>query len=111
MKEGLGYTLQNYDPCFNFNADRFCCSDRNVQLYRNLALSQAPAQQQLQMMAKSVNYTAPRNVGSNDSRFNLQLAGLAQNSNYTFPAIDSWNVPCSRMPCGIYANKLPCKRV
>jgi hypothetical protein len=113
VKEGLGYSLRNYDPCLNFNADRFSCSDRNVQLYRNIAMSRAPEQAQLQQMASSVNYTAPRNYNPQDSYAPLPLrtAGLRLDTPYNFPSLEQSYVISSRSPCSIFFNRFPCKRV
>lgn len=111
MKEGLGYSLRNYDPCFNFNADMFCCSPQNAQLYRNIALSRAPAQAMIEKTATS--YNTPRNYNAADSAVPLWMyqTGLKQPTPYSFPATDSWYVPCSKMPCGIYGNRFPCQRM
>lgn len=108
MKEGLGYSLRNYDPCFNFNNDNFCCSAGNARLYQDIALRRARA---TQSMFKNT-YNAPRNYSAADDAVPLELrqTGLVLPTPYTFPSSDSWYVPCSRMPCGIYANRFPCMR-
>jgi hypothetical protein len=108
VREGLGYSLRSYDPCFNFNNDNFCCSEGNQRLYNNIALRRARATQAMHHNT----YQAPRNYSVADSAVPLWLreTGLKLDTPYTFPSTDSWYVPCSRMPCGIYANKFPCQR-
>lgn len=110
MKEGLGYSLKNYDPCFNFNNDNFCCSQGNAQLYTNLMLRRARGQASMNNNLQS-SYSAQRNQNPvNFSTLEMQRTGMVQPSPYNFPPLTGWYVPCSRMPCGIYGNKLPCGR-
>lgn len=107
----VGYSLRNYDPCFNFNNDNFCCSQGNRQLYTNLALNEARARATVERTGHS--YNVPRNANPADLAvpLNLRQLGLVQDAPYTFTALGAWPVPCSRMPCGIYStNKFPCQR-
>lgn len=39
-REGLGYELRSYDPCFNYNQDNFGCTKRSYDLMRNVLLSE-----------------------------------------------------------------------
>ena len=61
IREGLGYSLAYYDPCFNYNADRFCCSKRGQHFRDNILLSDCP-------LYKSSDYNRPRNYDPNDTR-------------------------------------------
>lgn len=100
MKEHIGYTGKNAS-CFNFNADRYCCSNQNAQLYNNLFAREAVARS-----------TLPRNTGTwNPPTYGGLGVGLVQPQSYNMPSVNqnAWLVPCSKMPCGIYANRFPCK--
>ena len=108
----VGYSLRNYDPCFNFNQDNFCCSQGNRQLYTNLALSEARAKATVSQ-PRTHSYNTPRNFSQHDSSvpLNLRTSGLVLDSPYTFPAIGGQPVICSRNPCKVdISNTAPCVR-
>lgn len=109
-REYIGYTGKNAS-CFNFNADRFCCTDRNQQLYNNILTREARARQTVGGATRAT-HSLPRNYNPHDLQVPLSLykTGMVQPTEYTLSASDSWYVPCSRMPCGIYKNKFPCSR-
>ena len=103
MREHLGYTLKNYDPCFNYNSDRFCCSDRGRNFRANVMLSNCPG-------TPTTDYSAPRNYDPQDKRpLWLQQTGLVDPDPYTFTAQDQWNIWCSRMPCSVDQKGVPCQ--
>ena len=104
IREGLGYTLRNYDPCFNYNADRFCCSDRGAKFRQNILMSNIPAVQ-------SDDYSRPRNNDPDDKRpLWLKQTGLVDPDPYTFTAQDQWWVWCNRMPCSVDQKGVPCQQ-
>ncbi len=92
IREGLGYTLKSYDPCFDYNADRFCCSDRGAQFRENVV-------KQSHENTKQYNYSVPRTP---DQRpLSVQQSGIFDPVPYTFTAQDHWHVWCGRMPCTV----------
>ena len=104
IREGLGYNLKYYDPCFNYNSDRFCCSDRGARFRQNILLSDCPT-------TPSGDYTAPRNYNPNDKRpLWLQQTGLVDPDPYTFTPQDRWYVWCNRMPCSVDQKGVPCQK-
>jgi len=103
QREGLGYSLRNYDPCFNFNSDRFCCSKYGAEFRQNILASQGP-------LTKSHDYNAPRNYDPNDQRpLWLQQTGIVDPDPYTFTPQDRWNMWCSRLPCTVNPMGVPCR--
>jgi hypothetical protein len=103
IREGLGYSLRYYDPCFNYNADRFCCSNRGDHFRKNILLSNCAH-------TKTDSYTAPRNNDPNDTRpLFIKQTGLVDPDPYTFTPQDNWNVWCSRMPCSVDQKGVPCQ--
>lgn len=104
IREGLGYTLRDYNPCVDFNADRFCCSKYGAQFRENVLLSDCA-------LTKSNSYSEPRNYDPKDDRpLWLQQTGLVDPDPYTFTPQDRWNVWCSRMPCSVDQKGVPCQR-
>lgn len=101
IREGLGYSLKNYDPCFDFNADMFCCSERGRAFRQNLH----------DMTDKGYEYNNYEQVGKfnpNDYAIPLNMQGIVTPSNYSMPPAGKSEIPCSRMPCTIAYNRLPC---
>jgi len=92
---------------FDFNADRFCCSARGAQFRKNLLAREAAAWGQFAQQPLVNPITQPL---TNYSDQNVMI-GIAQPEPYVMTAIGRWDVPCGRMPGGIYANVLPCRRV
>ena len=104
VREGLGYDLRYYNPCFSYNADRFCCSKRGEQFRQNILLSDCP-------LHSSTDYSRPRNNDPNDKRpLWVSEAGLVDPEPYTFTPQDRWYVWCSRMPCSVDQKGLPCQK-
>jgi len=102
--EGLGYDLRYYDPCFNYNSDRFCCNKRGYHHRQNVLLGESP-------LTPSNDYTRPRNYDPNDQRpLWLKLTGLVDPDPYSFTPQDRWNIWCSRMPCSVDQKGLPCQK-
>jgi hypothetical protein len=102
IQEGLGYSLRNYNPCFNYNADRFCCSDRGYKFRNNVLLSDCP-------MTKMSNLPQYNNPNDNRPLF-VRLTGIVDPDPYTFTPQDKWNIWCSRMPCSINQKGVPCQQ-
>jgi hypothetical protein len=104
IREGLGYSLKNYDPCFDFNADLFCCSNQGRAFRKNVY---------------DLPPFTPSNAGSVgkvDTNYlyapmNLKQSGLVLPSSYSLPPQGYMDVPCSRMPCKIQFNTVPCTNV
>jgi hypothetical protein len=105
-REGLGYSLRNYDPCFNFNADRFCCSDRGALFRQNVLMSQAP------LTPSTTVSNPPSYSNQNDASIPLwlQVTGVVQPDPYTFTPEDRWNIWCSRLPCTVNKTGIPCQK-
>lgn len=104
IREGLGYTLKNYNACVNYNADRFCCSKRGEQFRKNILLSNCA-------LTPTDDYSAPRNYNPNDQRpLWLKQTGLVDPDPYTFTPQDRWNIWCSRMPCSVDQKGVPCQK-
>ncbi len=105
IREGLGYTLRNYNPCTNFNQDRFCCSDRGYHFRDNILLSECP-------LTRTDDYSAPRNYDPNDTRpLWLKQTGLVDPDPYTFTPQDRWHIWCGRMPCSVDQKGVPCQKI
>lgn len=103
VREGLGYTLKDYNPCFNYNSDRFCCTKRGARFRDNILRSRAP-------LLHSNSYAAPRNYDPNDNRpLWLRQTGLVDPKSYTFTAQAEWDVWCNRMPCSVDQKGVPCQ--
>lgn len=103
VREGLGYTLRNYNPCFNYNADRFCCSERGAQFRRNIIASEGS-------LTPSTSYTAARNFDPNDNRpLNIKQAGIVDPNPYTFTPQDRSYIWCNRLPCSVDPRGVPCQ--
>jgi len=103
IREHLGYTLKNYDPCFNFNADRFCCSKRGAHFRENILQSECP-------LTKSNSYSEAAYYDKNDSRpLWLRDTGLVDPNPYTFTPQERAHTWCGRMPCSFETNKVPCQ--
>lgn len=103
IREGLGYTLKDYDPCFDFNSDRFCCSNRGARFRENILLSECA-------LSKHSTYNAPRNYDPNDTRpLWLKQTGIVDPKSYSFTPVDRWHVWCSRMPCSVDQKGVPCQ--
>lgn len=102
--EGLGYTMRNYDPCFNYNADRFCCSKRGYHHRENVLLSNC-------QLTKSNDYSRPRNfMYGDDARPQwIKTLGVAEPQGYVFTPQDTWNIWCGRMPCSVDQKGVPCQ--
>jgi len=106
IQEGLGYTLRDYDPCFNFNQDLFCCSKPGAELRQNL---------------NSCNNAVPRVHGNHNvlrnhmPEYDASMAGSAasqlfQPSSYVFTPQADWNISCGRMnTCNINATGPQCQ--
>ncbi len=104
MREGLGYNLTYYDPCFDYNLDRFCCSKRGYHHRQNVLLSECP-------LTPSNDYTRPRNYDPEDKRpLWLKETGLVDPDPYTFSPQDRWHIWCSRMPCSLDQKGVPCQK-
>lgn len=103
IREGLGYSLRYYDPCFSYNADRFCCSNRGAHFRENVLLSDCA-------LTKSNDYNRPRNYDPNDTRpLWVKETGLVDPDPYTFTPQDRWYVWCNRMPCSVDQKGVPCQ--
>ncbi|KKM26280.1 hypothetical protein LCGC14_1586330 [marine sediment metagenome] len=104
IREGLGYTLRSYDPCFSYNQDRFCCSNRGYHFRENVLQSECP-------LTPTDDYSAPRNYDPNDKRpLWLQMTGLVDPDPYTFTPQDRWHIWCGRMPCSVDQKGVPCQK-
>ena len=104
VREHLGYNLKDYNPCFNFNSDNFCCSKRGYHHRQNVLLSECP-------LTKTDDYTRPRNYDPEDKRpLWLKATGLVDPDPYTFTPQDRWNIWCSRMPCSLDQKGVPCQK-
>ena len=104
IREGLGYSLRYYDPCFNYNADRFCCNERGNHFRQNILLSDC-------RLTASDSYSAPRNYDPNDTRsLNIKQTGLVDPDPYTFTPQDRDYIWCSRMPCTLNQKGVPCQK-
>jgi hypothetical protein len=104
IREGLGYSLRNYDPCFSYNADRFCCSNRGYNFRDNVLMSDCP-------LLQSNDYSRPRNYDPSDSRpLWLKQTGLVDPQSYEFTPQQRWYVWCSRMPCSLDQKGAPCQQ-
>lgn len=99
--EGLGYTLRNYDPCFNYNQDRFCCSKRGDNFRQNILLSEAPLAQ---------NYTQPSYYTPSNIPLWLAKTGIVNPKSYELTPQDRWYVWCNRMPCSLDQHGVPCQK-
>lgn len=101
IREHLSF--QNYDKNFNFNADRFCCSERGFK-HRQAVYSQyAP-------IVVSNDYSVNRNYTDKDLATPLwmkQVFGDSGNT-YTFNTQKHSYVECGRMPSGFTFNEAPC---
>lgn len=103
VRENLGYTLKDYDPCFNYNADRFCCSKRGQHFRKNILLSDCPTM-------KSDSYSQPRNYDPNDDRpLWLKVTGLVDPDTYSFTPQERNYTWCSRIPCAVDQKHVPCQ--
>ena len=103
-RENLGYKLTYYDPCFNYNQDRFCCSNRGHNFRDNILLSQCP-------LTRTNDYSRPRNYDPEDNRpLWIKQTGLVDPDPYTFTPQDRWNIWCDRMPCSINQKGVPCQK-
>jgi hypothetical protein len=103
FREGLGYDLRSYDPCFNYNADRFCCSERGARFRENVRLGETP-------LYHSTDYTRPRNYDPDDTRsLEDKQVGMVYDRPYEFTPQARWNIWCSRMPCGVDQHGVPCQ--
>lgn len=101
IREGLGYSLKNYEPCFDFNQDMFCCSERGRAFRHNVE----------QVMNKNYEYNNYEQVGKfnpKDYAVPLNYQGIVTPTPYSLPPAGKLDVPCSRMPCGIHFNHVPC---
>ena len=109
IREGLGYTLKNYDPCFDYNADLFCCSENGRQFRQNLALREG-----LPSMDANTptDHHTLRNYNPLDDAAPLHLrqSGMILPSSYTLTSMGVSMVPCGRMPCTIRYNQVPCAK-
>ena len=104
IRENLGYTLANYDPCFNFNSDRFCCSKPGQQFRDNILLSECP-------LTKSKSYSEASYYDKNDTRpLWLTQTGIVDPKPYTFTPQERAHIWCSRMPCSFKYNTVPCQK-
>jgi len=104
VKEGLGYTLKNYDPCFNYNSDRFCCSKQGAQFRQNIIASQCPG------MKHPTDYTTPSNYDQNDIRpLWLQQTGIMDPKPYEMTPQSNWFIWCGKMPCSLDQKGVPCQ--
>lgn len=104
VREGLGYTLKYYDPCFNYNADRFCCSKRGQHFRENVLLSECP-------LTESDDVNKISYYDKNDRRpLWLKETGIVDPDPYTLTPQDRWHVWCSRMPCSVDQKGVPCQK-
>lgn len=104
IREGLGYTLKDMDVCFNYNSDRFCCSNRGAHFRENVLLSECP-------LTQTTDYSRPRNYDPSDTRpLWLKQTGLVDPRSYEFTPQDRWHIWCDRMPCGLDQKGVPCQK-
>lgn len=83
---------QKFDPCFNFNSDRFCCSERGDKLRRQVRAGEMPYSES--------NYMAPRNNDPNDMRsLETKQVGLIDPTPYNFAPVKTWHTWCGKLPC------------
>lgn len=102
IREGLGYSLRYYDPCFNYNADRFCCSNRGAHFRENILLSDCP-------LNKNVNL--PRGYQTVDKRtLTVKQSGIYDPVPYTATPQARQYTWCDRIPCGLEQHGIPCQR-
>src|SRR5690242_7862138 len=106
IREGLGYTLRYYDPCFNYNADRFCCSDRGYHFRENVLLRDTQLNPSINNY-QDINYNDP-----NDKRpLWLVTTGIVDPKSYSLAPVARDYTWCDRMPCSMSQNgKPPCQR-
>ena len=103
IREGLGYTLKNYDPCFDYNADLFCCSNRGRAFRANVAAREGKPHVES-------NANLPRNYNPLDDSvsLNMRTSGMVLPTPYNLTSMGMSSVPCGRMPCTINFNQVPC---
>ena len=105
LREGLGYSLRSYDPCFSYNADRFCCSDRGYKFRQNVLLSDTALVRDNSY--GNINYNDP-----NDNRpLWLVTTGVVDPQSYTLAPVERDYTWCSRIPCGLdQKGRPPCQK-
>ncbi len=113
IREGLGYELRSYDPCFNFNADNFSCSQRGFNMFRNVLISENSCGKRTPSLPYEVQF-ANRNY--EEIPLEERVVGLTLPNSFNFPPQGDWHVFGSRMPVlpdgrGIYGNVIPCTSV
>lgn len=82
----IGYRLEFYNPCVDFNRDRYCGTAQHQAMMRNVEARQcSPGKIQ-------TTYNAPRNAGD------------VYSAPYTFSAIGKMVAPCQWFPMK------PCKK-
>lgn len=105
IRENLGYTQKNYDPCFNYNRDNFACTDRSFKLMQNVLASQGTP-------IPSQSYESQfSNRDYEEYSIQERKVGLALPQSYTFnPQGNGWKVYNGRMPCTTEPNLLACQK-
>lgn len=103
IREGLGYTLRNYNPCFNFNSDRFCCSDRGAAFRKNIIASEGAGNTVYTLQAQYYDANDARSLATKQS-------GIVDPQAYTFAPVDQSYMWCSRLPCTVNIGGVPCQK-
>ena len=101
IREGLGYSLKDYDPCFDYNADLFCCSANGRAFRQNVYDRPAFTASNADQVGKVDPQYLYAPIGDKQS-------GLVLPTSYSLPPQGYLDVPCSRMPCKIEFNTVPC---